>query len=362
MKIVFIALLIIHLLIHFIGFFKAFDLVKLPESSNAISITQGIFWLFTALLFIPSVIFYIQSNPVWAVIAIPAAIVSQVLIVLNWNDAKFGTIVNLLIILIAIIHFAGWEFERSFQKEVSERIENYPADTLTQQDLAGLPEVVKNYLLFVGVVGKPKVKNIKISFEGEMREKDKEWFKFRSEQFNFTDSPARFFFMKANFKGLPTRGFHSFKSSGARMQIKPLSLFSVVDLSPPELFPTEMVTYLNDICLFAPAALIDKRIEWEELDDLSVKAIFKLNNEKVSAVLEFNEEGELANFISEDRYAIDIMKKLRFSTPVKNYRHIRGYRLPSYGEAIWCYPEGEFTYGRFNLTDVQYNITKLNKT
>lgn len=360
MKIAFIILLLVHLLIHLFGFFKAFELAELPESSNHISKTQGIFWLLTTILFIPVVILYIQNNPVWTLVAFPVSIVSQILIVLNWNDAKFGTIVNLLIILIAILHFASWQFESTYKKEATERIKKNPADTITQKDIAHLPELVKNYMELVGVVGKPKVQNVKISFEGEMREKDKNWFKFKSEQFNFTDSPARFFFMKANFKGLPTQAYHSFKSSKARMQIKPLSLFSVVDLSPPELFTTEMVTYLNDISLFAPAALIDKRIEWEMIDDLSVKAIFKLNKNKVSAILEFNENGELANFISEDRYAVDIMKKLRFSTPVKDYKTLNGYRLPAYGEAIWHYPDGKFTYGKFNLKDVQYNVEKAN--
>lgn len=360
MKIAFIALLIIHLLIHLVGFLKAFGLAELPESGNHISKIQGVFWLVTTILFIPAVILYMRNDPLWTVIAIPAALLSQALIILNWNDAKFGTIVNLLIILVAMIHFAQWQLERTYEKDVVQRIELKPVSIITQQDMEHLPEAVKNYLQFVGVMGKPKVQNLKISFEGEMREKDKEWFKFHSEQFNFTDPPARFFFMKANFKGLPTRGYHSFKESGARMQVKPLSLFSVVDLSLPELFPTEMVTYFNDICLFAPAALIDKRIEWEEIDDYSVRAIFRMNEERVSAILNFGEEGQLLNFISEDRYEVNLMKKLKFSTPVKNFENFNGYNLPAFGEAIWHYPDGEFFYGRFHLKKVKYNVQSLN--
>ncbi|MDX1543906.1 MAG: hypothetical protein R3214_08160 [Christiangramia sp.] len=111
MKIVFIALIIVHLLIHLLGFFKAFDLVELSESGNQISRTQGIFWLVTALIFIPGGILYIQNNPVWTLAIIPAALASQILIVLNWNDAKYGAIVNLLIVLVAMMHFVVWEFQ-----------------------------------------------------------------------------------------------------------------------------------------------------------------------------------------------------------------------------------------------------------
>ena len=359
MKIAFVALLAVHLFIHSIGFLKAFDLAKLPESTVPISKFQGLVWLATGLLFIAVIILYLLKNPIWSILAVSAAIVSQVLIFINWSDTKFGTIANLIILIIAVVHFAGWQFEKTYKSEVAQRIEKIPEKQLTQEDIEHLPEVVKKYLQFTGAIGKPKIYNLKIIFEGEMREKNKDWFRFSSEQFNFTDSPARFFFMKANFKGLPTQGFHSFNSSGARMQVKPLSIFSAVDLSAPELFPTEMVTYLNDICLFAPAALIDKRIEWQEIDELSVKAIFRLDEKQVSAILEFNQNGQLENFISEDRYEIGLMRKLKFSTPVMDFKNINAYNLPSYGEAIWHYPDEEFIYGKFRLKALQYNVTEL---
>lgn len=109
MKTVFVILLTLHLLIHLIGFLQAFDLAKLPESTKPISKTQGIFWLVTGLLFIPAIILYIQNNPIWTVLATPIVIMSQVLLVMNWKDAKFGTIINLIIITVAIIHFTGWQ-------------------------------------------------------------------------------------------------------------------------------------------------------------------------------------------------------------------------------------------------------------
>jgi hypothetical protein len=81
---------------------------------------------------------------------------------------------------------------------------------------------------------------------------------------------------------------------------------------------------------------------------------------KVSAMLCFNEKGELINFISEDRYALQdngTMKRVRWSTPVKDYKEFDGRRTPTYGETIWNYPEGDFTYGTFRLKDITYNVT-----
>jgi hypothetical protein len=189
-----------------------------------------------------------------------------------------------------------------------------------------------------------------------MREKGKDWFNFSSEQYNFFNAPTRLFFMKAKIRGLAVHGYHSYKKGGASMLIRLLSLFPVVNIRGSELLRTETVTFFNDLCLFAPAALIDERIQWKEIDALSVKATYATNNIGISAILYFNEKGQLVNFISNDRSSVSEMKAYPFSTPAKNYKNFNGYNLASYGEAIWHYPDGEFVYGKFQVTSIEYNI------
>jgi hypothetical protein len=110
------------------------------------------------------------------------------------------------------------------------------------------------------------------------------------------------------------------------------------------------------MCIFAPATLIHPFVQWQTVDSLTAKATFTVKELSISAVLYFNGEGQLIDFISDDRYAIADKKQYRFSTPVSQYRSFHGYCLPSYGEAVWHYPDGKFAYGRFHTADVQYNI------
>lgn len=119
----------------------------------------------------------------------------------------------------------------------------------------------------------------------------------------------------------------------------------------------ETVTVFNDMCLMAPALLIDKRIKWENSDSTSADAVFTNNDITISAKLLFNEQGQLVNFISDDRYDLsgDTPMNFRFSTPVREYRNYNGINVMSYGEAIWHYPDGEFVYGKFRLKDMEYN-------
>jgi hypothetical protein len=146
------------------------------------------------------------------------------------------------------------------------------------------------------------------------------------------------------------------------MQIKLASLFQVVDAKGEKMNQGETVTMFNDMCLFAPATLIDDNIEWEEIDSLTVKAKFTNAGNTINATLFFNEKGELVNFSSNDRYESADGKtynNYEWTTPVKDYQEINGRRLPSYGEAVWHKPEGEYVYAKLSIADVEYNCSEF---
>tara|TARA_R110002050_G_scaffold45001_1_gene106908 strand:+ start:49343 stop:50434 length:1092 start_codon:yes stop_codon:yes gene_type:complete len=363
MRIAVLIILIIHGLIHLIGFAKAFQFGEMAQFTKAISRPMGILWFLAAIMFIVTAIGLFLRKDWWPLLGLAMVVLSQGLIFTSWMDAKFGTIANAIILCAAIIGQATILFERSFKDDVAFAMNTVAPskEVLSEEDLAPLPICVQKYLGYVGAVGKPKVYNMKIVFKGEMRDKGKDWFPFESVQYNFFGVPRRLFFMKAKVMGLPTNGYHKYTNETARMQIKLLSLFPVVDLEEPELYPTETVTFFNDLCLFAPAALIDDRISWETLDALSARATFHNNETIISAELYFNEKGQLVNFVSNDRYSVAEMKAFPFSTPVNNYKNINGYQLPSYGEATWHYPDGEFVYGKFEVADIIYNVTDANR-
>jgi hypothetical protein len=295
----------------------------------------------------------------WPILAISMAVFSQILMLTVFENTKLLSIAFIILFVLGILWYAKVHFEMRYKKDVAAAIDTtaFTNELLTEADLTSLPPLVQNYLRYVGVVGRPKIQNVRITFKGNMREKGKDWFNFSSEQYNFFNAPTRLFFMKAKMRGLPVSGYHAYKKGEAGMLIKLLSLFPVVNIRGSELFRTETVTFFNDLCLFAPAALIDERIQWKEIDALSVRATYTTNNIGISAILYFNGKGQLINFISKDRISVSEMKAYPFSTPAKNYKNLNGYNLASYGEAIWHYPDGEFVYGKFQVKSIVYNVS-----
>ena len=237
-----------------------------------------------------------------------------------------------------------------------------PNAVLTEAEIAYLPEPVRKYILYAGCIGKPTVNNFRVDFSGKIRDhKNPVWMELTSEQYNFIKTPTRLFYLDAAMKGLPVAGFHCYKNGVAHMDIKLLSIFEVEYLKGKEMNISETVTFFNDLCVMAPAALIDKRIKWLETVGNKVKASFTNNGITISAWLYFNEKRELVNFVSEDRSALvenGEMIKLKWSTPLRDYKEINGYRLASYAEAIYTYPDGDFTYATFTLKNAEYNLSK----
>ena len=365
LKYIFIFVTSFHGLIHFMGFAKAYNYGNITQLTKEISKPTGIVWLATGFLFIICLALYIFKNQTWVYFGLVAIVLSQILIIYNWNDAKFGTIANMIILVFVVIGFFHINFKNEYRNEVKigfEETKNLPKNLLSEEIITDLPEPVKIYIRYAGCLNKPIVHHFKIDFAGKIRSHEKkDWMQLTSEQYNFIPAPTRLFYLAATMKGLPVAGFHCFKNGIAYMDVRLLSMFTVEFQKGEVMNESETVTFFNDMCVMAPATLIDNRIEWLEVENNKVKASFTSNRITISAWLYFNEKGELVNFVSEDRSALledGTTKKLKWSTPLRDYKTINGYKLASYAEAIYTYPDGDFTYATFELKNIGYNLIK----
>ena len=97
----------LHGLIHFMGFAKAYNYAEISALTQPINKTSGFLWLTAAFLFLISSLLLLFKIDFWWFIAIIGVIISQYLIIQVWQDAKFGTIANLIIIIFIVLTFIG---------------------------------------------------------------------------------------------------------------------------------------------------------------------------------------------------------------------------------------------------------------
>lgn len=358
-------ILVVHGLIHFMGFAKAFDLAALEQLRSPIARPMGLLWLAAGVLLITSAVMLLAAPSGWWLPAGVGLTLSQLVIIAAWSDAKFGTIANLIVlvpVVIAGLGHAPWSYRAQYERDVAAGLGEapQPATVVTEADIATLPPIVQKYLRFTGVVGQPQVQNYRVAFRGELRNGPSDaWMPVAVEQQSFVDPAERLFFIDGQMFGVPMTAYHRYIGPEATFEVKVAALVKVVDARGPEMNRAETVTLFNDMCLLAPATLIDPAIRWEEIDPLTVRATFTNAGNTIAAVLTFDERGALNNFSSDDRTRTTdgaAYTQARWSTPVVRWRTVDGYTLPD-AEARWQLPGGEFTYARFEVVDVGYNVT-----
>jgi hypothetical protein len=365
MKILFAIILGVHGLIHLMGTAKAFGIAEIPQLTQQIARPLGILWLLAAALLLATAISLFTSPQWWWVVGAGAIVVSQVAIVTSWNDVRYGTIANVIVLVGVALGFLSQgpsSLRAEYDREIAQGMGRTVATPLlTEADLAQLPALVQRYIRLNGAVGQPRVQNFRARFHGQIRSgPDARWMSFTGEQYNFYDQPSRLFLMDASMFGVPFQAFHRFVGPSATMRVKVAAVVTMVDAKGPEMDEAETVTLFNDLCVFAPGALIDRGIGWQEIDPQTVSASFTNMSHTVRARLSFNDRGELMNFVADGRAAASAdgksFTKMRWSTPLGDYREFGSHRLMARGEGIWHAAAGDYSYLRFDLDAIAYNV------
>lgn len=364
-------LFVLHGLIHLFGFAKAVGLADMPQLVQPISQPVGLLWLAAALLSCAAAVALFRTPHWWWAFGAVAIVISQAAIVSSWQDAKVGTVANVLLLVAVLYSFASRgplslraEFEHDLKRELTSALPHAQSSSpgaVTDDDLAPLPDPVQRYLRRCGVVGRPPVRDFRATWTGRIRSApDSAWMTFTADQLDIVDTPRRFFMMDARMKGLPVDVLHTFDDDGATMRVRLLSVRSMVDAKGAALTRAETVTLFNDLCCYAPSALASPDISWEPIDKHAAAAHFTLGVNTVAAELRFDDNGDLVNFVSDGRSAMSTdgrtFTPLRWSTPLRDYAQVGPARVATKAEVKWHPDSGAWTYGEFELTSLAYNV------
>jgi hypothetical protein len=283
-----------------------------------------------------------------------------------WSILIVATLAGLLLaspLLVRVLDMRASSFRSRFSRDRDALLARPMRATpsVTESDLAGLPVLMQAYLRRVGAVGRPRVRNLRLTFSAQMRnDAASAWMRSTATQYESFDPPARLFYMNASRTGIPFDVLHRYVDGAATFQVRIASLISMVDKSGPVLAKAETVTLMNDIVVFAPAAVLDLPFSWRASSAHTVDATFTNASYTVTATLMFDDNGDLVGFLSNDRTqeSASGSRSFPWSTPISDYRVVDGIRVGAHGDANWIEPSGEWTYGQFDVQSIAYNVTR----
>jgi hypothetical protein len=294
--------------------------------------------------------------------AIIAAVSSQILIFLFWQDAKFGTIPNIVLFIFAIYTFATWNFHAEIDKEtnwlLSKSDQTEPA-IIQEQMLAPLPAPVQKWLKHIGLVGKEQIMTACIIQKGEMKlnPDQKEWSKAQVVQYITTSPPGFLWKVKMNMMPIVTVvGRDMFSDGQAAMTIKIASLFPAVNVkNNKKVNQSTLQRYLMELPWY-PSAALNPYIAWEEIDEHSAKATMTYKDVTGSATFYFDDSGKFTK-VSAMRYKDhdESAEPVECVGEAKEYKIIDGIKIPSKMSITWMLDDGPFTWYRLEIIDARYN-------
>ncbi|MDD8017567.1 MAG: hypothetical protein PHP42_04280 [Bacteroidota bacterium] len=275
------------------------------------------------------------------------------------------SILGLLIVLfIALViynnHFSKLDAKGEVQRMYANaRMTSH--DTITADDLKKFPEPVRRYLQYSRIVGTPKLHMVRLKQQGQFQiGPNRGWNDFEAVQYYTIDPPAFIWFAHIQmYPGVWITVRDKYDNGKGNMLVKPLSTFTIADAKGAEMDQGAMLRYLSEIVWF-PGAWLSSYLTWEAIDSSSVRVTMSYYDMKVSGELTFSSRGELVDFRTERYRAVgDKFELAPWVTPVLKYSEMNGVMIPSEGEAIWKLKDGDFSYIRLKVTEIDYNTPTL---
>jgi len=223
--------------------------------------------------------------------------------------------------------------------------------TFSQDQLEGLPEPVQRYFRHVMEEGQPYINYVRLKHDGWFKTAfDKKPVNIKGEQYFTASRPG--FIWKGKTSLFTARDMYI--GGKGRLVVSLFSLLKVADKKGPEVNQAELLRWLGESVWFPTNLLPRENLHWSPIDSSSARLTFEYNDLSVYYIVTFNENDEIVRMETE-RYMED--KGLKpWTGKVNEYRRINGVRVPTVIEASWNLEEGEYTYGRFKIQTIEYEI------
>lgn len=352
---------IIHGLIHLLGFVKGFEIREVKELTLPISKPMGIIWLSAAVLFLLYAILYKANSHYAWLSGLIAVVVSQVLVILFWQDAKAGTLPNILILAVSIFLYGSYSFQRLVQHETEVILsQNSAPDAkiITEENLKPLPAPVQQWLRNAGIIGRPAVSAGKVLQSAEMKLKPEQekWMTATALQYTTIGQPAFIWSVDVKMnRFLHFRGRDKFENGKGEMKIKLNSLINVVNERGEKLDEGTIQRYLGEMVWF-PWLALSEHIRWEQVDDNTAKATMTYQGTTGTGTFCFNDQGEVTKF-SALRYNGNEAgaKRHEWIMQIDGYNTFEGIRVPVSMAATWKLDQGDWTWLTLKVTEISYS-------
>jgi hypothetical protein len=219
--------------------------------------------------------------------------------------------------------------------------------------LAGLPEPVQRYFGYSLKEGQKYISYARLKQGGLYRPSQSlDWMSIEAEEYFSTKNPGYLWYAQIrpiSYTWLSARDTYS--QSKGNVLTKLFSGVTVANSEGNETDQGAMIRWLSEAVWYPTALLPSENMRWEGIDNRSAKAFFSDRGRTVAGIFHFNELGEITSFTA-DRFMGKSLEK--FEIRYMDYKKFLGMKIPTRADATWHLKAGDYTYARFNVTEIDY--------
>jgi hypothetical protein len=360
------AIVLLHGLIQFIGCAKLWGLAAIPQLSGRAIVplgetagrALGALWLLAGLVLVAGGVMLLGRFASWWMVAAAGAALSQALVIVQWHDAKAGTLANVIVIIAVVIAGATSRFHERVADEVRAifaAASTSDAPAVRHEDIAPLPAPVQRWLERAGIIGRPRTITVRLRQRGELHTStDAAWMPTEAEQYVTVDRPQFVWQVRSQIANVvPLIGRDKYIDGRGEMLIKAAALVNVARGVGPKIDQGAMLRFLAEM-IWYPSAAVEPYLRWEAIDETRARAIMTHEGATDSAVFTIDALGRVTS-VTAKRYSDRTGALETWGGRLQAWKRFDGIEIASRGEVVWSLEGGDFTFYRWEIQELEMN-------
>lgn len=219
------------------------------------------------------------------------------------------------------------------------------------QQLADLPVPVQRYFKHILKDGQSYISYARIKHDGQFKMGfDKDWLNIKGEQYATTEKPG--FIWKGTTAQFVARDMYI--GNQGRLIASIFSLYNIVDAKGESYNQGELLRWLGESVLYPTNFLPSEKLKWQPINSKTAKLTFNHNGLTLFFICTFNEVGEMTEM--ETKRFLDEKHLETWVIKSSKYRKVNNVIIPTIFDVLWRLEKGDFSYAKFNITEIEYNI------
>ena len=260
------------------------------------------------------------------------------------------TIVGLILLTLLI---GKINLSKKFSKQVKElfaQSKNISYKTFDKNQLNNLPEPVQQYFTHILKDGQPYISYARIKHDGQFKPGlNKGWMNIKGEQYATTEKPG--FIWKGTTSMFTARDMYM--GDKGQLTVSLFSLYNIVDVQGEQYNQGELLRWLGESILYPTNFLPSERLKWFAIDSQTAKLTYTYSGLSLFFKITFNENAEITEM--ETKRYMDETNAETWIIKATNYKELNRVIIPTSFDVLWRLNTGDFSYAKFNITEVEYN-------